>query len=88
MILGRVVSEVVSTFKDKTFEGRKILVVQPVSGDKSLLAFDEVQAGPGDTVLVCREGNGCRQIWGMDQAPVNSVIVGIVDDYQDLNNAP
>lgn len=80
MIVGKVISEVVSTFKDPTFHRRKILVVQPLSGDKSFLAFDEVQAGPEDIVLVCREGNGCRQIWGLDQAPVNSVIVGIVDD--------
>ena len=87
MILARVIGNVVSTEKDPSFHARKILVCQPINptGDTfqdqgpSLLAFDEVQAGVGDTVLIIREGNGCRQIWNNEQAPVNAVIAGIVD---------
>jgi microcompartment protein CcmK/EutM len=85
MILAKVLEPVVSTVKDESFEGRKIFVVQPLDSalkpkGVTMLAFDSVQAGPGDVVIICREGNGCRQIWGLDQAPVNSVIAGIVDD--------
>jgi len=84
MILARVLGNVVSTVKDESFHARKILVVQPLDGHlkeqgASLLAFDEAQAGVGDTVLVIREGNSCRQIWNNDKAPVNAVIAGIVD---------
>jgi ethanolamine utilization protein EutN len=84
MILAKVLESVVSTQKDATFEGRKIFSIQPLNeklqpAGTPMLAFDHVQAGPGDVVIVCREGNGCRQMWGLDQAPVNAVIAGIVD---------
>ena len=46
----------------------------------SFLAVDQVQAGPGDRVIVMSEGNGVRQILKIgDQVPIRSVIVGIVD---------
>ena len=85
MILALVIDSVVATIKHSSFVGRRIFAVQPIDGDgkktgPSMLAFDDdIEAGPGDTVLVCREGNGCRQIWKNPTAPVNSVIVGIVD---------
>ena len=84
MILAKVLGNVVATEKDPIFQSKKIMIVQPLDSSQnpkgdSLLAFDEAQAGVGDTVLVLREGNGCRQIWNNDQAPVNSIIVGIVD---------
>jgi microcompartment protein CcmK/EutM len=84
MILARVVGNVVSSAKHPSFEGHRILIVQPVNevgedlGD-SLLASDSVQAGPGDTVLVEQEGNCARQILGRPEDPFHSVVVGIVD---------
>jgi len=36
-------------------------------------------AGPGDRVLVLDEGNGARQVFDSREAPVRSVIVGIID---------
>ena len=46
----------------------------------SFLAVDDVQAGPGDVVLVMQEGNGVRQLLQMgSQVPIRSLIVGIVD---------
>jgi hypothetical protein len=41
---------------------------------------DVAQAGPGDTVLVIDEGNGARQILGLDPGAVRAVIVGVVDE--------
>ncbi len=84
MILAKVLEPVVCSTKDSNFDGKKIFVVQPLDKDlkpngATFLAFDSNQAGPGDFVIVCREGNGCRQMWGQDQAPVNAVIAGIVD---------
>ena len=85
MILAKVLGPVVATIKHPSFHGRRIFSVQPVDQEgkkagNTLLAFDDdIRAGPGDTVLVCREGGSCRQIWKDAQAPVNSVIVGIVD---------
>jgi len=44
-----------------------------------LIALDAIGAGQGETVLILDEGNGARQILEDDQAPVRSMVVGIVD---------
>jgi len=41
---------------------------------------DVAQAGPGDTVMVIDEGNGARQILGLDPGAVRAMIVGVVDE--------
>lgn len=85
MILGRVVGNVVSTVKHPCFEGKSVLIVQPVGLDGKtpkgprFLSVDSVQAGVGDLVLAAREGNTARQILGSDEDPFHSVILGIVD---------
>ena len=84
MRLARVVGTVVSTIKHPTYDGRKVLLCQPLApGGESLgsqvVAVDHVQAGVGDLVLVLTEGNGVRQILGADAGPIRSLVVGIVD---------
>jgi ethanolamine utilization protein EutN len=84
MILAKVIGNVVSTQKHKDYVGEKILIVQPIdaagkTAGKSLLAIDRAQAGPGDRVLVNDEGNSARLIMGNSNAPVRTVIVGVVD---------
>lgn len=85
MTLARVEGTVVATAHHPSFDGRKLLVVQPLDEagravGSSFLAVDMVQAGPGDTVLVNREGNGNRQLLKMGaQVPIRSLIIGIVD---------
>jgi microcompartment protein CcmK/EutM len=84
VILAKVLESVVSTQKNSSLNSKTIFVVQPIDENGSkvgsvFLALDQVQSGPGDTVIVCREGNGCRQILVDDGAPVNAVIAGIVD---------
>lgn len=85
MKLGRVVSTVVSTICAPVFEDRRLLLVDLVSpaGEATgeyVIAVDVVDAGAGETVLVLDEGNGARQIVGMDPAPIRAVVVGIVDE--------
>jgi len=88
VILGRVIGNAVATVKHRCFEGKSVLVIQPVGLDgktpkgKSFLSVDSVQAGPGDLVLVAREGNCARQVLGNDDDPLHSVILGIVDDLE------
>ena len=84
MKLCRVKGNVVATVKHPTYQGHKVMIVQPVdargqdTGD-SFVAVDLVQAGPGDRVLVMQEGNGVRQILKIEKLPIRSVIIGIVD---------
>ena len=85
MILAKVVGPVVSTIKNETFKGRTIYMVQPVDHEhhmsgKSFLALDAIGARVGDTILVMREGSGCRQILEKENAPLNSLIVALVDE--------
>ena len=84
MILSRVLGHVVATAKHPDYIGTKLMICQPNDergGDvgESLLAVDRVQAGPGDTVHVMREGNGVRQLFGKEILPIRSIIIGIVD---------
>jgi microcompartment protein CcmK/EutM len=84
MILGRVVGSITSTINHPFYGAKKLLVVERTDAAGApladyLVAVDTVDAGPGDRVLVLDEGNGARQIVGSKDAPVRSVIVGIVD---------
>lgn len=84
MILARVLGSVVSTVKHPGLSARTVFAVQPIESDgsasgDSFLAVDNAQAGPGDTVIVLREGNGIRRILGDPKSPVRCLIVGIVD---------
>jgi len=85
MTLGRIVGTVVATQKHGALAGHKLMIVQPVdpSGGargSRFVALDTVQAGVGDTVLVCDEGNSARTILGDTMAPIRTMIVGIVDE--------
>jgi microcompartment protein CcmK/EutM len=85
VIIARVIGNVVATQKNDRYEGSRILVVEPVDiqGTKTgaeFLALDAVDAGPGDLVLVVREGwAASTAATGRPQAAIDSAIVGVVD---------
>jgi len=84
MILGRITGSVVSTIHHPIVEGRKLLVAERLDASGKgtggyLIAFDAIGAGQGETVLILDEGSGARQILDDAQAPVRSIVVGIVD---------
>jgi microcompartment protein CcmK/EutM len=90
MQLARVVWTVVSTEKHPTFEGAKLLLVQPVGPDDqprgtALLAVDGVGAGVHERVLVVLEGRAAGEAIGKKAAPVDAAIIAIVDtvDYHE-----
>ena len=84
MLIGRVVGEVVSTQKHESHRGRKALLVQPLNLDGSnrgdaLIAFDAVNAGIGDRVLVVTEGFSAMTAVGRPQSPIDMAVVGFID---------
>jgi ethanolamine utilization protein EutN len=84
MQIARVIGTVVSTQKHRTFEGAKLLLVQPLNMDDSprgaaLLAVDGVGAGVHEKVLVVLEGRAAGEALERKGAPVDAAIVGIVD---------
>ncbi len=82
MVMGKVVGHIVSTKKQESLVGYKILEVQLIENqketDKYIVAFDSVGAGIGEIVLVTT-GSGARFAASNPNAPVDAVVVGIVD---------
>ena len=85
MILARVTGRITSTIHHPDMEGRRLLVLDKLDANGEpnggyVIAIDTVGAGYGETVIMLDEGNGARQIIGVDGMPVRSVVVGIVDE--------
>jgi microcompartment protein CcmK/EutM len=87
MILGTVTGTIHSTIAHEFYRAKKLLIVEREDGrlrptGTYLIAIDAVGAGVGERVLVLDEGNGARQVTGSADAPVRSVVVGIVDEVE------
>lgn len=87
MILARIMGSVVSTIHHPIVDGHKLLLAERLDytgkpTGRYLIAMDAIGAGKGETVLILDEGNGARQILDDDEAPVRSMVVGIVDEVQ------
>lgn len=87
MIVGKVVGSIVSTRKSDSLVGNKFMVVEPLEKMKGhagqIVAIDNIGAGIGEIVLVA-QGSAARIGCGLDTAPVDAAIVGIVDDASNL----
>jgi ethanolamine utilization protein EutN len=85
LIIGRVAGEIYSTINHDFYNSKKLLVVDKltlagkVSGD-FLIAVDSVGAGVGETVLIVDEGTSARQVVDDPDAPIRSIIIGIIDE--------
>ena len=88
MELARVVGSVWATQQHASFQGGRLLVIQPVDEDRkpsgaTLVAMDTVGAGPGEIVFYTTFYEATipwrRRHPGLDLTPVGASIVGIVD---------
>ena len=84
MQIAKVIGTVVSTQKNKKFDGAKLMLVQPLNIDdtprgNALLAIDGVGAGVDEKVLVVLEGRAAGEALGKKGAPVDAAIIGIID---------
>ncbi len=89
MFLGKVEGTVVATKKDPAMNGRKLLLVRPQLVDEkdptkfrpgvnTIVAVDSVGCGEGEMILFC-QGSSARLAGGLKEAPVDAVVIGIVD---------
>ena len=83
MILARIVGTVVATRKDPRLEGKKLLIVKPISPQGQdeggyLVAVDTVNSGFRETVLIV-SGSSARMAAECKDRPVDAAIIGIVD---------
>jgi len=87
VIIGKVTGEIYSTIHHDFYNQKKLLIVDKLSlagvpsGDY-LIAVDAVDAGIGETVLIVDEGNSARQVVNDPNAPIRSIIVGIIDEIR------
>jgi ethanolamine utilization protein EutN len=84
MLIARVIGEMVSTHKHASHEGRKALLVQPLNLDgtdrgDAVIAFDAVDAGVGDQVLLVTEGFSAMTSVGRPESPIDMAVVGVID---------
>jgi ethanolamine utilization protein EutN len=94
MFLARVEGAVVSTKKDPSMIGRKLLMLRPMlvddqdptrfrPGVNTIIAVDSVGAGEGEMVMFC-QGSSARLAPNLKDAPVDAVVIGIVDTVEVL----
>lgn len=86
MILARVVGTVVATRKDPRLEGKKLLILKPISAEGKdeagyVVSVDSVGAGFRERVIAVA-GSSARMAEGCKDCPVDSAIVGIIDDLR------
>lgn len=85
MLMAKVVGSVVSTQKDSSLVGKKLMIIQPInSGQENIrfqqVAADTVGAGIGDYVLLC-SGSSARHLFKEPSDAVDYAIVGIIDTF-------
>ncbi len=85
MNLAKVLGRVVSTHKEPSLDGLKLLILgiagpdgKPTGG--SVVAVDAVGAGEGEYVLYA-SGSSARQTVATDGKPVDAVVMAIVDSW-------
>ena len=86
MIFAKVIGTIVSTQKDPNLSGKKLLLCKEVDHEGKPLksyhvAVDAVQAGEGSFVLLSY-GSSARLTEETKNAPVDAVIMAIIDDVQ------
>ena len=83
--IATVVGNVVSTVKDKSYYGRKLMIVEYMDEDgrpsgARQIAFDAGQAGIGDIVLISTDGGAANMFLGKDVI-ADVTICGVLDSF-------
>ena len=86
MYLAKVIGKVVSVIKHPAYQNRTLLLIQPLSLKAELvrtptIAVDYVGAGEGDTVIVGAGPGVAQEVFGIENAPIRELVMGIVDQF-------
>lgn len=94
MFIARVRGNVVTTQKVAKMAGRKLLIIEPLRVDepgkalqptgRCFVAVDSIGAGSDDLVLVT-QGSSARLTETTSDAPVDAVVIGIIDSASVLD---
>lgn len=85
MVIGRLIGSIWATRKYEELDGMKLMRVEVLTGvdqGRQIVCVDTVSAGIGDRVLVSTGSAAYRFTQELFQrnAPIDAVIVGIVDE--------
>ena len=86
MYIAKVIGKVVSLIKHEAYQNRTLLLIQPLNLEKQLrlkptIAVDYVGAGEGDIVLVGAGPGTADVVFGLKNAPIRELVMGIVDRF-------
>ncbi len=86
MLLAKVIGTVVSSRKEQSMTGLKLLLVRPLDAEGKetgapVVAVDAVGAGPHEVVLFAT-GSSARQTEVTTNRPCDAVIMAIVDSWE------
>ena len=92
MDLARVLGNVVLTKKHPAYDGKKILMVQPLRLDGTargtpIVAADYVGAGAGDIVMTGSAPGVAKKVFGLDLAPLRTLIMAVVESVHETDGA-
>ena len=84
MKLGRVVGNVVSTVKDHSLNGLKLMIAQAIDCDgnaisEEIICTDVANAGIGDIVLLNDDGGAAQIVLDDYSVIIDYSIVGVID---------
>jgi microcompartment protein CcmK/EutM len=84
--IARVVGNLISTIKDKSFQGYKLMIVEYLTPEgipdgKRQIAFDAAHAGVGDIVLVNIDGGAANMFTGDGDLIADNTICGVLDSF-------
>lgn len=94
MFLARVIGKVVSSKKDDSMKGQRLLLLRPMlvddqqppqfrPGSNTVVAIDPIGAAHNEMVLFV-QGSSARQAATLKSVPVDAAIIGIVDSVNVL----
>lgn len=82
MIIAKLIDNVWATRKVESLNGLKFMLAEEISGKdagRRLIVVDIIGAGIGDRVIITT-GSSARRMLSDDNIPVDSAVVGIIDD--------
>ncbi|HOK41481.1 MAG TPA: EutN/CcmL family microcompartment protein [bacterium] len=87
MIIAEVVGNVVATQKFHLLDGKKLLLVQPITLDgkpsgSPKVAVDSVGAGTGEIVFVVEGSSARMAVQPENKVPVDTAIIAIIDTIE------
>ncbi len=86
MYIAEVIGKIVSVIKHSAYDNRTLLLIQPLNLESKpvktpTIAVDYVGAGEGDIVLVGAGPGVAQEVFGVQDAPIRELVMGIIDRF-------